>query len=301
MPIGFHVSKNGRRMPVAIREDLEYLKSSGIKYPCVQIFVSGPQNFNETLTAEDKAEIRNILAQESLPLVIHGAYVDHPWTRNLASIENIKKELTICHQIGGTGVVVHLGAGANDDGNLKFVLDKLADLPSDIKRQCVLWLEIHSARPSANTFETPTKLGVLFNRIRRITGDPAENPDALRVGLCIDSAHLFSCGFAMDTHEVTSKWIEDTIGALPRSTPIMMHFNDSGSTLASGRDLHAALARGNIWKAYDPKTGYLKTEDSGLIAILEWAESNDIVLILERDAEGLSKDLELIRLLGYFN
>jgi endonuclease IV len=80
----------------------------------------------------------------------------------------------------------------------------------------------------------------------------------------------------------------------------MMHLNDSASTLASGKDKHAGLCHGNIWKSYNMESGHLKLEDSGLIAILEWAEMNDIALILERDSTGISKDLQLLQQLGFF-
>lgn len=300
MPLGFHTSKDGRKMHVALREDLEYLKGYGIKSPCIQIFVSGPQSFKETLSDEEKAGVRAIIRQENLPLCVHGAYVDNPWSMSLASIQNIKDEMKIAHQLGATGVIVHIGAGAAKDENLKFVLDKLAEIDADIKKNTILWLEIQTAKASPATVETPTKLGILFDRVRRITGNPAEDPHALRVGLCIDSAHLFACGFAMDTHSVTTKWINDVKKVLPSGTPIMMHLNDSGSTLGSGKDKHEALTKGKIWNQYNIDHGPLKIEDSGLIAILEWAETDDITLILERNGDGIGNDLALVTTLGFF-
>lgn len=299
MSIGFHVSKDGRKLPVAIKEDLEYMRSSGVKSPCVQIFVSGPKNYKETLTDDDKARVRNILISEKIPLVIHGSYVDNPWNMNMSGIANIKLEMRVAHRIGATGVVVHLAAQANNDKNLKIVLEKLAQLEPDVKKQCIIWFEINAAKSSPNTFETPQKLGILFNHIRQITGDPAEDPTALRIGLCIDSAHLFSCGMPLDTYTTTKEWLNDTTAALPTGTPIMMHLNDSGAILGHGIDRHAALTRGNLWGGYNINTGYLKIEDSGLIAILEWAKSENIMLILERDSDGIKNDLELLNKLGF--
>ncbi len=301
MGIGFHCSKDGRKMHVALAEDLAYLRSYGIAQPCMQIFVSGPQSFRETLSDEEKAGVRSIILREKLALCVHGAYVDHPWGKNLPSIQNIKDEMKIAYQLGATGVIVHLGSGAGDDDNLRYVMERLADQDAEIKRNTILWLEIHTAKPSATTVETPAKLRLLFERVRQIVGDPAENPDALRIGLCIDSAHLFACGFAMDTYDITSKWLKDVKAGLPTGTPIMMHLNDSASTLASGRDKHEALTMGKLWGHYNLQHGSLKIEDSGLTAILEWAETDNISLILERDGAGIRNDLTLIRNLGYFS
>jgi hypothetical protein len=55
-----------------------------------------------------------------------------------------------------------------------------------------------------------------------------------------------------------------------------------------------------IWRAYHPITGHLPFERSGLNYILEWADSNKIVCILERDDDELHKDLKLIHELGFY-
>jgi hypothetical protein len=80
----------------------------------------------------------------------------------------------------------------------------------------------------------------------------------------------------------------------------MMHLNDSASSLGSGVDRHETLCHGKLWSAYHPETGHLPIENSGLVAILNWAEAHDIMTILERDEEGTVQDLTLIQTLGYF-
>jgi endonuclease IV len=298
MPLGFHVSKSktvdgkkkSRSIPAALREDIEWLRGFGITSPCAQIFVSGPQNFNETLTDEDKIATRRFVNETGTQIVIHGAYVDHPWNRAPGAVHNIKQEMRTAARIGATGVVVHLGAGATNDENLTYVFEEIAKLSDDVLEVTTLWLEIHTAKPGNNTFETPQKLNRLFDRIGRVeTGK-------LRIGLCIDTAHLFSCGVALDTYEAATNWL----AGLPRDVPVMMHLNDSASSLGSGVDRHETLCEGKLWSQYHPETGRLPIENSGLVAILNWAETNDIMTILERDEEGTIHDLTLIQTLGYF-
>lgn len=297
MSLGFHVSKTrtigGKKKTVKMSEalttDLKLLQDFGIAKPAAQIFVSGPQNFNETIDDEDKAKVRQFVMRTGLQLVIHGSYVDHPWNRAPGSVHNIKQELRIASKIGANGVVVHLGKGAADDDNLKYVLEEISNIPDDIRESVILWLEIHTAKPSEFTYETPEKIQALFSRIQKI------NTNGLRIGLCIDTAHVFASGFALDTYEKTKKWLE----GLP-DIPLMVHLNDSASKFASGVDRHQLLAKGELWKAYHPEKGHLPVEDSGLVAILEWAEAGDLTVILERDHDGLAHDLNLIRNLGYF-
>lgn len=276
-------------MARALEEDVEYMRGFGIAKPAAQIFVTGPQGFKETLSDNDKKDVRDWIQRTNVPVVIHGAYVDNPWNRAAGSVHNIKQELRICESLGAKGVIVHLGKGAANDENFNYVLDQVSNIEQPVREKTTLFLEINAAKPTANTFETPQKIRRLFERVAAV------DTRGLSVGLCIDSAHLFSCGFAMDTYERTWNWLT----AMPR-VPVMMHLNDSLSTLGSGVDAHGPLTKGNLWSDYDPDTGRLPIEESGLMAVLDWATENNVMLILERDTDGIVNDLSLIRSLGYF-
>ncbi len=290
--IGHHVSKSAggkkRLIAEALEEAAINLQSLGFKNIGAQIFVTGPQSFREIMTADDIIKTKKVVKDYNINLVIHGAYVDAPWRRSPGSVHNIKKELNIASEIGANGVIVHLGSGAADDDNLKYVLEQIAaDNP-----QPILWLEIHTAKPSKFTYETTDKIKKLFYRIGVLNVN-------VKVGLCIDTAHLYACGMALTDYDLTYKWLNQIRMDLP-NIPIMMHLNDSGSTLASGKDQHAVLTAGNLWSMYNINTGHLPIEDSGLVAILNWAEDADINVILERDEAGTERDLILIHNLGYF-
>ena len=166
----------------------------------------------------------------------------------------------------------------------------------DLPRPQVLWLEIHSAKSSNFTYETPEKLSRLFARIASY----GLNMRNVKVGLCIDTAHLFACGTSLETFDAAKRWIEGINPLRASGIPIMMHLNDSASSLNSGIDKHEILCGGMIWSAYHPTTGHLPFERSGLNYLLEWADSNRIVCILERDDDELHKDLKLIHELGFY-
>lgn len=292
MSIGMHVSKAGRyetkkarTMPQALREDMAFMEGWDIGKPSAQIFVSGPQSYKQTLTADDKEQIRRYVQETDLRLVIHGAYVDAPWCKKLVGIHNIMTEMRIAYQIGATGVVVHLGAGAYDDGVLEFVFTELEKLEPDVRAGTILWLEINSAKKSAGTYETPVKLIRLFERVRKVT--------TLNVGLCIDTAHVFACGYALDSYEAAKQWFETLTRGI--NVPIMIHLNDSSTPLGSGKDVHESLCYGEIWSAYHPETGVLPIAQSGLAYIVSWIRTNNIVAILERDEDKLINDMQVLQ------
>lgn len=289
--IGFHISKNGRTMEEAIAADMLMLTDRGLR-PCTQIFVSGPQSTRQTLTPSDKRYIR-AMTSAGTPVLIHGAYIDNPWSRSANSVPNIKREMEVATEIGADGVIVHLAAGSAHDPTLRAVMDDLADAPPTVKAGCKLYLEINTAKQSAVTYETPEKVNRLFDRIMDA------GPNGIEYGLCVDTAHVFSCGVSFADYEPTMCWLN----ALP-DVPTVFHLNDSASTLGSGIDRHEALLHGNIWgnftlAAYAAAEEKLPIEESGLAAVLEWTEANETLVILER-GDGLVGDLELIRHLGYF-
>jgi endonuclease IV len=294
-----HVSKQGRgtksrKMHLAVAEDLKFMDSFGIADPSVQIFVTGPKTFRETLKDDEKLAIRQYVDRTGTKLVIHGAYVDRPWGGIAGAVHNVKQELRIGAAIGATGVIVHLSAGCADDAALRAALTEL----SNIDVQQILWLEIHAAKASEFTYETPAKLRRLFARIEGF-GLPA---GPLQIGLCIDTAHLYACGTSLETFESARTWIEEVCAIKMNGVaiPIMMHLNDSLSALGSGIDRHAPLCEGTIWNTYHPTRGRLPFERSGLNYILEWVDSSSVVTILERDDSDLHKDLKLVHELGFY-
>jgi endonuclease IV len=251
---------------------------------------------------KEKDELKEYLAKTKIPLVIHGAYIDNPWNKKPGSVHNIKIEMRIAHEIGASGVIIHLGAGANDDDVLKYVLDSINKLDDDIKSDTILWLEINAMLPSENSFETPEKLAALFQRIDKyMDGSKSGSKDmhTLKIGIVVDTAHLYACGVSLATYDDAKDWFDELRRLLPH-IPIMIHLNDCSSKLGSGIDKHELLTTGNIWRAYNDD-GNLPIHRSGIVAVLQWAEKYHINVILERSREGALQDIILVNKLGFFS
>lgn len=297
MSLGYHVEKNEgsrkRSMLDALGAAVELLRGFNVSRSAAQIFVTGPQNRKENIPESDYEAIKHLVAKEQMQLVIHGAYIDMPWSRTAREngevkpgVHNIRREMKIAQAIGATGVVVHLSSGAYDALTLQYVLEKIGE-DADYG-DCILWLETHTAKQSEFTYETPAKIRRLFEKV-------AACQPTFRVGLCVDSAHVFSCGVALDNYDKTHEWL----AGLP-DVPLMFHLNDSKSSLGSGVDRHEELTMGKIWSAYNEDTGSMPLSRSGLMAILDWAVEHNNVVILERHKGGIDNDIALITGAGYF-
>lgn len=283
MRIGFHVSKKSvvgggksRKIRDAIPEDMQLMTTRGLAH-IAQIFVCGPQRAVETLEEMDKEWLA---AHPEYPTVVHGAYIDHPWSEQQRALDNLKLELTIARRIGATGVIVHLASGAHEEETFHRVIAKCLADTDGVDPRPILWLETQAAKSTPWTYETPEKMTELCRRVA---------PYAGRVGICIDTAHLFVCGASLTTAE-DAKELFDVLDNY-KQIPVMIHLNDSASTQGSGKDKHEGLCVGKIWQVY--AVGGLPVSESGLAYIIKWAVARACDVILERGYDP-SGDLEII-------
>lgn len=301
--IGYHATKKGySSTPEAVAAAFKHISEMGFKKVAVQIFATGPQNYHKILSDSDIMHLKSLLQiHKNLHLIIHGAYVDNPWNKNLASVLNICEEARMAAEIGAQGVIVHLSKGANDPATRKFVVEKLCSLPDTVKSSTRIWFEINAAKPNpATTFEKPARAIELLMAIHKLINeiDGEDNPNKLQIGYCIDTAHLFSCGVLLQKYDETREYLAE-FDNLTRAynIPIMFHLNDSASKLGSGVDRHDKLAAGNIWGAM-----HARIAESGIAAILHWAQAHSAMIILERDLsdslKSVNSDLTLLYKLG---
>ncbi len=282
---GYHVGggrdhgEHGSDLVANVRSAIDII-SGYVDRPVVQIFTRGPQSYQPTIAVEQyQAMVR---ATANATLVIHGAYLDAPWNGNIGAAHNIQKELATADALNATGVIIHLSKATGTH------IDIIGNLIENT--HSTLWLEINAAKPSKNTFETPLKLTVLIEQIAKY------NKQSQRVGICVDTAHLHSCGVSLTTYEQAHDWFTKVWRKLKANNiPLMIHLNDSKSDVGSGIDRHIAMTRGKIWESF--ADGRMPLADSGIAFIVEFARTHNIACVLEH-SEGLIADLTIINQLG---
>jgi len=268
MQIGYHVNKHNGDLVAPLTAAKERLAELGMR-PCAQVFVHGPRTHDETLTP---AEIEDVAAVRGISVTIHGAYPDYPWKNNPQAISGIRGELKIADELEATGVVVHLGQEAANRETLLRVLGKIdRDLGLTTRRR--LWLETNVVPAEKAIFSDPANLHELLRVVK------SRKYSNIRVGLCLDTAHLHSCGVPLGT----AKDAREFFSALPR-TKYLLHLNDSALDLGCGRDQHAPLGRGKIWG---------KSTD-GLREVIHWARETGTAIILERHPDDIEHDLGVL-------
>lgn len=233
-------------------------REQGVGLRCFQVFVAGPRNMRHTLT---RAEVETVRAFCAAPdetgapprVYAHGTYMDVPWSGRSYTRHFILDEAENCCAAGIRGLVLHLGrpdheVTAEQTRVLVAALKSRGLARTALGDPFRIYLEVPHVLPKNSLYDTPEKLGRFFARLSEVCPDFREH-----VGLCVDTAHLWSCGVDLRTAEGAGAWLEAfeaerRLGRL-RGVDVFCHLNDSFDLQGSGLDHHAPLGEGNIWGA----------------------------------------------------
>lgn len=291
---GPHVGREharGKRPPLAAHIEAARREAATLdfKMGAAQVFLAGPRSFKFTVDEAEAADLRAYIERSGMFVVAHGTYFDFPWNpAKPYPAKFIRKELALCSRAGVAGLVVHLGKP--DLAATTAMLPRLLWEPGDAKaRVPLIYLETPALKPASSHYETPDKLAALFRAVRKI------DPELRRFGVCIDTAHLWSCGVDLRTREAAEAWLaglEAHHAVLPPSR-IMFHLNDSCSGCGTGVDKHAPLLAGTIWGEYVDNP-----DASGLAPFVEYALRHRIPTILEHKKDQIATDYEALERLS---
>ncbi|MBV9689535.1 MAG: deoxyribonuclease IV [Ktedonobacteraceae bacterium] len=210
----------------------------------IQIFTSNPMGWRPT--ADDPASYaafaETVRRLELDPVVIHA-----PYLINLASPDDVIWQKSIAlltwtmqrgAQLGATYVVFHTGShrGSGIQAGLVRVAQGvervLAEAPPDV----YLLLE--------NDVGAGKTLGHSFEQLGAVLAYLPQHEE--RLGVCLDTAHLWGAGHDISTVESTLVVIQHFDDAVGLARLKIIHLNDTQVALGSHRDIHARLGEGII-------------------------------------------------------
>lgn len=238
MRIGFHIAISG-----GFKKVVERAKKRGCE--TIQIFSTNPRGWQISKLNLKEVEIFKKEIEENK---IYPIFVHMPYLPNLASGKKIifKKslkaliaELERAEILGSNYVVMHIGKrmGTDEESALKNVAIGINEAFSKVKNKVMLLLE--------NTAGMGTEIGYNLESIKRII-DQVE--DRERVGIVIDTAHIFEAGYNIAEKEgldETLRKLDELIGLRKLH---LLHLNDSKTDLGSRVDRHWHIGKGKIGK-----------------------------------------------------
>jgi deoxyribonuclease-4 len=225
-------------------------RAQAIGLDTLQIFSDNPTAWRRR--AEPPRELgafRTRLADVGLgPIAIHASYLvnlagpDDAF--HLKSVDVLHHELTVAPSFGARFVNVHTGShkGSGLDGGIARIAHGIATLLQDVPQgpdAAVLVLE--------NSAGGGGGIGVDVDEIAALLGAIAANGIAPeRVGICLDTAHLWGAGHPIDTADGVDRLVGELGDRVGIERVVMIHLNDSKAMLGSRTDRHEHLGAGAI-------------------------------------------------------
>ena len=237
----------------------------------MQIFSRSPQRWREhALDLQEAAEFRRRCRQQGIELL----FIHIPYLINLASpsprlyeasirayIEDVKDAALL----GADYIVTHMGSHkkTSEEAGLERYTAALARILRETRGARVgILLE--------NTAGSGSWLGYTFAHHRRIIQGVKYSR---RVGVCLDTAHAYLAGYALDTKAGLERLVSDIEKHVGINRLRLIHLNDAAGTCGSRHDRHEHIGSGGIGR-------------EGIRRIINHPGLRDLPFILETPREN---------------
>ena len=216
----------------------------------VQIFTQSPRAWKPTQYA-DEVLYEYRVAQEDSP-VITETFCHATYLINLASdqpdllqrsVDCLAANLATSTGMGASGLVLHVGShkGSGFADCLPQVVDALAGVLERVDGRstgaCPILLE--------NAAGTGGTVGRSFEELAAIL-DAAGAALAPRLGVCLDTQHLWASGIGYTSVEEADDVVAEFDAVIGLDRLRCLHLNDSKVELGANRDRHANVGEGTI-------------------------------------------------------
>jgi apurinic endonuclease APN1 len=240
-----------------------------------QIFLgnrlSSQLKYKTKLTDQTKKEILGYLKDNNHLLFVHAAYVLNLASKgpdnNIQQLNSIKYDLELGHQIGSSGLVIHLGN--------QMKLDE--DVAYNNMVQCVCRV-LDTTKAGRILLETSsgagTQIGVSLDKFAKLW-NLFPKPYHSRLGVCVDTAHIFSAGIPINKPNEVDKYFKAFDQKIGLKNLYLVHLNDSKAKFNARVDRHENLEEGYIFNPN--KDGSIKALEN----ILRFLVKKKIPFLLE--------------------
>ncbi len=267
-------------IPGGIHNCAEY--AAQLEINAMQIFTKNQRQWFSSKLKEDEIDeyLENVQVYDIQRVFAHASYL-----LNLSAADKIlldKSQRSFLDEINRAeilnlvGVVFHPGtySGNKIDDAIKTCAESLNFLIDNTRKY-------NSKLIIENSAGTGRSLGFNFEQINKIIELVDQKK---RIGVCLDTAHLYAAGYNIKSGRGYMKVMEEFDNVIGFDKLMLIHLNDAAKPLGSRVDKHANLGAGTIGK----DLFYNMLHDKRL---------KHVPFILETpgDMEGYHKDLDFIK------
>lgn len=262
MKIGAHVSAAGGVHKI-------FARGHELGAECLQLFTRAPSRWK---AAELKPELIEKFHAERAKypeqsVIAHDIYLNNLAAENeevrRRSVETMVEELERCYKLGIDGLVCHIGS---HKGGPEIGVPRYAESIGEI-------LDRTTECPTPILLETCAGQGAcLGHEISHLAQIIENNDGHERLGICVDTCHLFAAGYDLRQHDLYQEFWGEFHKLIGLERLRAFHLNDSKKPLASRVDRHDHIGLGEIG---DSTFRFLLSDPrfAGLPAVIETPET----------------------------
>lgn len=213
-------------------------------FQTVQLFTKNNNQWRAPTLSEDQvAAFRQAVKTTRIAgLVAHASYLinlaspdESLWNR---SIEAMVVEVQRCQELGIPDLVVHPGAhmGTGEETGLRRVARAIDEVHRRISERTVT-IDLET------TAGQGTSLGCRFEQLQAVL---ELVHDASRLGICVDTCHIFAAGYSLEGPEGYDETMDQLDGTVGLRRLRVWHLNDSLREAGSRVDRHAGIGAGKM-------------------------------------------------------
>ncbi len=207
----------------------------------IQIFGASPRQWKATVpSVEDIKKYKEALRKSEVKSIyLHAAYL-----ANLAgneelykkSVDNLSLHLKIACALNADGLIFHIGSSRESDaaGARKRIVKGMKEVLGKVKGSAKLVME-NASGGGGKIGSTLEELADLHRAI-----------NSKRVGMCLDTAHIFEAGILDFTPGEIKKFFDEWDKTIGMENLVVLHANDSKTVFGSGSDRHENIGEGEI-------------------------------------------------------
>jgi len=229
---------------VSIRRSIHLAidRAQAIGCECLQIFVGSPRQWREIVYSDEDLDrfIEKRRRARLDPLVAHTAYLINLGAQDMElfrkSTGALISTLRTMDRLEGLGAITHLGSrGGQTWAQACARVTAALTVALEATERAMILME-HSVGAGG-------QIGGSFEELAEILDRMDHDP---RLGVCLDSCHLFAAGYDLRTAE----GVDATLRAFDRTVGLRhlraLHLNDSKGILGSRVDRHEDIGKGRI-------------------------------------------------------
>jgi deoxyribonuclease-4 len=223
----------------------------------VQLFVQSPRTWR--FPEHDPADLeafRSKREEAGLPALVHALYLVNLAAPDDAiyskSVDTMRATVDAACAIEADAVVFHLGShlGAGFETGLERVVPALQQVLARCNERTWLLME-NSAGAGGTIGRSIDELAAIFAALGRHE----------RLGVCLDSCHLFVSGVDVTDPAVMNALLEDIDARIGLDRLRLLHANDAKAPLGSNRDRHDNIGEGLIGEGLGVFLAHPKVQD----------------------------------------